>query len=340
MPRSLSWLALGVFLSMVPDDSSVVRFDAPKFGLKADLPAAWKLAVRERDDKIFVALIAQGDDDRPGVAACELGFAPQTLDEYRNRLDANARRGGRPGKMARNQIVKTPKGARLETLWEFRPGGDTVWRELSIRVIANRQMYTFILNVDDPTWAKARPLFEALVDSAVFAPPNTGADRMEPKSNRWRQREFKFALDLPEGWSPALAPDEVALFFANGPAHGIWSDNLLVIARAHRPSSLDELKRSLPDQLRAAEPKCEVLACELVKQGKGQALETVVRTSSGPFSMTILERRFRGDRFDYEVKATVETKRFEALAPVLRKCFDGFSEQPGTVPASGKTRAT
>ncbi len=28
-----------------------------------------------------------------------------------------------------------------------------------------------------------------------------------------------------------LAPSEVALLYANGPAHGIWSDNVLVLAQ-------------------------------------------------------------------------------------------------------------
>ena len=51
--------------------------------------------------------------------------------------------------------------------------------------------------------------------------------------------------------------------------------------------------------------------------------------------MTVLERRFRGDRFDYEVKYTVESKRFDALAPALRKSLDSFGEVPGDVPAAG-----
>jgi hypothetical protein len=131
-----------------------------------------------------------------------------------------------------------------------------------------------------------------------------------------------------------LAPSEVALFFANGPAHGIWSDNVLVLAQPHRELDLQELARTVPDQLRQVEPNCEVLACAVIKQGPRDALETVVRTRRGPFSMTVLERRFRGDRFDYEVKYTVESKRFDDLAPDLRKSLDSFNELPGAVPAA------
>ena len=49
--------------------------------------------------------------------------------------------------------------------------------------------------------------------------------------------------------------------------------------------------------------------------------------------MTVIERRFRGDRFDYEVKFTVESKRFDQLAPKFRESLDSFRELPGEVPA-------
>ena len=48
--------------------------------------------------------------------------------------------------------------------------------------------------------------------------------------------------------------------------------------------------------------------------------------------MTVIERRFRGSRFDYEVKYTLESKRFDALAPALRKSLDSFRELPGPAP--------
>jgi hypothetical protein len=309
-----------------------VPFDAPKFGIRTALPKEWPIAVREKDAYIFVAKVPQADADRPGAAACELGLAPETLEEYRVRIERNAQRGKHPGTLARNEVVKSPKGERLETIWEFRPKPGTLWRELSVRLLANRQMYTFILNVDEPTYASVRAAFDQVIDATVFSPPNTGADLLDRATNRWVQREFKFALELPRDWQPALAPDEVALFYANGPAHGIWSDNALVIAQAHREQNLGDLAKTLPEQLRAVEPNCEVLSCQVVKQGKGEALETVVRTQRGPFSMTILERRFKGERFDYEAKYTVESKRFDALAPFLRKSLDSFTEVPGAVP--------
>jgi hypothetical protein len=321
---------------------STVRFEAPKYGLKLDLPAAWRLAARERDEYVFVAEIRQSDPDRPGAAACELGVAPESLDEYRTRIDANAKQQRRPGTLARNEVVRggAERPDRLVTLWELRDDGGGLWRELSVRTIANRQLYTFILNVDEDGWETARPAFDALLASARFEPPDTGADLADAAANRWRQREFRFVMDLPEGWRPVLAPDEVALLFANGPAHGIWSDNALVLAHRHRNEDFAALARTLPDQLAAVEPGCEVVSCQVVKQDGREALETVVRTRRGPFSMTVLERRFRGERFDYEAKFTVESKRFDDLAPALRRCLDSFRELPGDIPAGGRPART
>jgi hypothetical protein len=316
-------------------------FVAPKYGVKTALPTDWPIAVREEEDRVFVALIAQADPERPGAAACELGLAPEDLDEYRTRIDGNARRGGRPGAtLIRNEVVKGPRGEQLESVWEFRPRAGLLWRERSVRIVANRQMYTFTLNADDATFPRAQAAFDALIAATELSPPNTGADRLDPKVNRWAQREFKFALELPDGWQPVLAPSEVALFFANGPAHGIWSDNVLVLAQAHRTLDLHAMAREVPGQLRQIEPDCEVLSCRVVKQGPREALETVVRTRRGPFSMTILERRFRGDRFDYEVKYTVESKRFDELAPTLRKSLDSFDELPGATPGVSPARST
>ncbi len=82
-----------------------------------------------------------------------------------------------------------------------------------------------------------------------------------------------------------------------------------------------------------------MISCKVIEQGKTQALETVVRTRRGPFSMHVIERRFRGGRFDYEVKFTVESKRFDELAPQFRKCFDSFREFPGDVPGAGLKKA-
>lgn len=343
------WSLVGLTLALAclgaarADDPAPGRFASSRYGLSVTLPEAWKLAVQEREDTVFAALLDRGDPERPGVVACELGLAPETLDAYRTRIDGNAQRPNARGKLVRNEVVKAtaPEDRdRLETVREFRRGPDEVWIERSVRLIANRQLYTFLINTDERSYAQAEPLFDALIQGARFTTPDTGAERVPgaKPSNRWLQREYRFTLDLPEGWSPVLAPSEVALLYATGPAREVWSDNGLVIARPHAPAEPDlaALARTLPDELRTLEPGCEVLRCAVIQQGGRPALETVVRTRRGPFSMTVLERRFRGERLDYEVKFTLESERFDVLAPTLRRCLDSFEEQPGPAVRAGK----
>jgi hypothetical protein len=336
-------LLLLALIAADPRDSPLPTepFEAPKYGLATRIPKSWQVAVREHEDRIFVAIIPQTDLDRPGVAACELALAPETLDDYRTRIDTSSKKANPDhGVLASNRVIKDAQGERLETIWEFHPAAGGFWREVKVRTIANRQLYTFVLNVEDSVYARTRPAFDALVAATRYSLPNTGADLLAKSSNQWIQREYKFAIDLPEGWAPVLAPSEVALLFANGPAHGVWSDNLLVVAYPHKDLDWHELVKQLPEELRREDPDCEVISCKIVAGEKSEALETVVRTNRGPFSMTVIERRVRGGRLDYEVKYTVESKRFDQLVPKFHESFKSFRELPGEVPASATRKAT
>jgi hypothetical protein len=330
-------LVLATVLQSNPEPPPTEPFSAPKYGVTTRIPGSWTLAAREKDDRVFVAIIPQADGDRPGFVACDVAVAPESLEAYRSRIDASAKQRGRPdGKLASNRLLKDAQGERLETVWELHPEAGGFQHEITVRIIANRQLYSFYLRVEDAQFAAVRPLFDALVAATRFSPPNTGADLLNRESNRWVQREYRFSLDLPDGWTPVLAPLEVALFYANGPAQGVWSDNVLVLAHPRGKSDLNELARELPDLLKQEDPGSELLSCKVIAQGKGEALETVARTRRGPFSMTVIERRFAGSRYDYEVKYTVESKRFDAMLPALRKSLDSFRELPGPGPGSGK----
>ena len=158
------------------------RSTPPSTAWRRRIPKDWPIAVHEEDDRIFVAIIPQADFDRPGIAACELALAPESLDDYRTRIDTSAKKNGRKsGKLASNQVIKDARGERLETIWEFHPDAGGFWHEVSVRIIANRQLYTFILNVEDAIYAKTRPAFDALVIAAKFSAPNTGADLLAKK---------------------------------------------------------------------------------------------------------------------------------------------------------------
>ena len=315
--------------------SPLSEFDSAKYGLTCPLPDSWEIVARERDDLVFIARVPQADPERPGAVGCELAVAPETLNDYRTRIAARPDPG-----LVLVELQDQDGVPRLVTVREFHPPFGGTWRERTVRRIAHGQLYTFRLNVDtdDPGFEAASKAFDLMVDGADFDPPDTGAARVDDApdhANRWLQDEFKFAIDLPEGWRPSLAPSRLALLFANGPAHGIWSDNLLVIARPLGRFDAERLVKDLPGLLRNEDPGSEVLGCSLIDQpGIGQGVETVARTERGPFSMTVLERRFRGERFEYEVKFTLESERFEGLAPELRRCLDSFGEVPGEVPAA------
>src|SRR3954468_14715554 len=112
-------MSLGLLISVVlaiPGDPVIdlpptEPFEAPKYGVATRLPRDWPLAVREKDDRVFVAVIPQDDPNRPGIAACELGIAPESLEEYRTRIDESARRrAGQGGKLTSNRLLKDASG--------------------------------------------------------------------------------------------------------------------------------------------------------------------------------------------------------------------------------------
>lgn len=331
-----------------PDSSksaSTEVFQSPRYGVTSQLPKVWPILQQEKNEYIFVCQIPQPKfPDRPGIMALELAIAPESLDEYRTRIDTNAKRGNRKGNLVRNEIM--PKSAmgmleRLETVWEFRLPDGEVWHEITVRIIRGKHLYGYVLNVEDETLALARKKFEQVIASTEYSTPDSGAAKVNgAPTNRWIQTEFHFAVDLPEKWAPLLAPNEAALLYANGVPKGIWADNMLVVATKMGKVDYAKLADSLPDDLEAAEPGCVVKSCKVIKTASGaEALETVVEVKRGPFAMTIHEWRFAGKRFNYELKFTVESARYEGLKAAMQKCFDSFQELPGEVPELGKAQS-
>lgn len=329
-----------------PTESASNTFESPHYGIRLTLPQAWPVIAREKDEIVFVSQIPQADrPDRPGVMACEIAIAPESLEEYRSRIERNAQRGNARGELVTNEIRPVvPDGLpqRLETIREFRLNDGETWRELSLLVIRDRHMYTYVLNVEVGTLAKVRAAFEKAVASVVYSTPDSGSSRVAgAPTNRWIQSEYQFVVDLPTGWSALLAPREVAILYANGPPRGIWADNMLVLAAEKGSSDYEKLAESLPGDLEAVDPTCKVRFSRVIRDRDAQpALETVVDVRRGPFAMTIHEWRFRGQRHDYELKFTVETERYDALKPQMMRCFESFAELPaddgGNEPAGKK----
>ncbi|MBI1324939.1 hypothetical protein GC170_17385 [bacterium] len=334
LPYGWAHFAFGQAEAQARPETGQASFESPLYGIRTSLPALWPILTREKDEMVFVCQIPQPEmPERPGVFACEIAIAPEKLEEYRTRIEKNAQRGNSRGELVVNEIhPAVPDGLpeRLETIREFRlPDGET-WRELSFLIIRGRHMYTFILNVEVSTMKKVRPSFEKAVAATVYSTPDSGADRITgAPTNRWIQSEYQFVVDLPQGWAALLAPREVAILYANAPPKGIWADNMLILAAKKGSSDYARLAETLPADLEAVDPSCKVRFSRVVRtKNDREALETVVDVKRGPFAMTIHEWRFRGDRYDYELKFTVETSGYDALKPDMIKCFESFAELP------------
>ena len=140
-----------VALGPEPDLPPTEPFEAPKYGLATRITQG--LADRGarrggsdlRGDHPAAGIRAAG---RGGLRAGAGAGKPGGLS-HPHRHELPRRTAVPSGKLASNRVIKDGRGERLETIWEFHPDAGGFWREVSVRLIANRQLYTFILNVED-----------------------------------------------------------------------------------------------------------------------------------------------------------------------------------------------
>jgi hypothetical protein len=210
----------------------------------------------------------------------------------------------------------------LFSIWEVETPTEHLF-EVRTQVISDGTLYTFSLATDEAHYESYRLDFEEMFASSVFSPPEMGLRRMP--AGYWMQRDFHFALQLPEGWKPGFSPNDKVLFFATGASHEAFTDNFLVLASPVHALDFDELKERLPRDIAQADPEAKV-RCTVVAQGGTTALETIVQTKRGPFEITVLERRFRSKLRNYEVKFTCEASEFKKIEAELRKALDSFVE--------------
>ncbi len=328
-------LCIGAQVGVAQDGLRAV--EVPRYGIKVRVPPAWTLIDWGTNDKAFVLRIPQDEGSPAGLVSCELGIAPASLEEFRKRHQANheaeQKRDAPRWKLIENRIVPLDAkrfgqekaeriGSRLITVWEHVEDTGT-WFDLRARIISNDTLYTFNLTSDEAHWDAYRADFEEMLEGAQFSVPETGLQRLP--GGFWLQRDFRFALQLPPGWQPGFAPHDKVLLMASGARHEVFTDNLLVLASPPRPLELAQLKESYPGAIKTEDPQAEV-ECKLVPQGAGVALETVIHTQRGPFALSILERRFQGQKRNYEVKFTCETTEFRRIEGELRKSLDSFRE--------------
>ncbi len=349
----LFWIAALPILSVANAQGPSTRtFEARKYGVSLEVPKSWKATERDTFPFAFIFLIPQPGREEVNIeernigVTCRVWIAEENLEAERAALEDNERalKGIAFPHKIDVRLVESPQGRRLDVLTESLEDGRVCGREREVSFIANRQRYDFSLATgDEKRWPEYDAAFKAMLDSVKFTPPDTGAVLVDKARNRWLNHHNHVAIDLPDGWAPVLNPNEGDQFWATGPAHAaVWPHNFLKVSR--RPGKLDlaKLAKSRPDELRHSldaehpdRPPHKVLKCELVKQGKFDALEIIfVR-----FSDTVYERQFHVDGFNFEVSFTIESRRFNDLSPVIRKCLDSFQVVSRSDPIGGTKRA-
>jgi hypothetical protein len=314
-----------------------------RFGIVVHVPEAWELIDWDRNDRAFVVKLPEEEGHPVGYVACELGAAPENLEEFRRRHDAadvaEQKRPFPKRKLVENEIQKLDPerfgekiaarlDQRLVSLWRYaaETAGMPDSFELKSRVISEGSLYTFILTASETHFDAYREDFEDMLASARFSEPHTGLVRLA--DGFWMQREFRFGMSLPPSWRPSFGPNDKVLFFATGATHQVFTDNLIVLATPRHELDFEALKKQLAEEVVRPDPNSEIVTSQVIPQGEGSALETVIRTRRGPFEITVVERRFQAARRNYEVKFTCDSAAFAELEEDLKNSLDSFKELP------------
>jgi len=281
---------------------------------------------------------------------CTIAVAPESLEAYRDRFadddkaaaDAPATQTVPRRKLIRNEITKltSPEtspalvekfGRKLSAEWEFENLAGVRWYERRVLIVGDGMLYTFTLDSDEAHFDSYSIDFEEMFAAAELEPLEVAVTRLP--EGYWMQRDFRFAMKLPAQWRPAFGPSDRVLFFAVGSPHGLFTDNLSVLASPSKDLDLDALRDEMPAAVKKLDAAATV-TCSLVPQGRWNALETVIRTKRGITDVTIVERRFQTATRNYEVKLTCESSEFAKREAELRAALDAFVEVPPEARAS------
>lgn len=333
--RSLATLALAVGMAGwgAAADDGRRAVDVKRFGICVRVPQAWRLISWARDSDAFVLRLPQDSSASKGYVQCQLGVAPEHLsDLLKGEQPVQPLAADRPLKSrllesrvepvaAARQAAQVPE--RLVASWELENDAGDRSFGIRCRMICHGTLYSFTLLTDEAHYEAYRLDFEDMLDSAQFSVPETGLERLA--GGLWLQRDFRFALRLPEGWKPAFGPSDKTLLFATGPRHESLTDSLVVEATAAHALDLEKLKATLPAELNQRDPRARA-TCEIVPQGTTFALETRISTWQGQVPVSVLERRFRTAKRNYIIRFTCETGRLEQQLPEFMKSLASFVE--------------
>ncbi len=175
--------------------------------------------------------------------------------------------------------------------------------ELAWQLLHADIVYVLTLRTDEEHFDAYRADFEDLCAALRFSEPTRGARPLE--GGFWLQRDYGFALRLPDGFWPAFAAQGKAALAARRDAdEKRGAAELTLSASAGERWDLDALRTKLPDEIKAADVLARVERCQIVPQGQSRALETLVHTRRGDEPIVIFTRRFRGHERNYELRVT------------------------------------
>lgn len=341
------WLTVLALAGLAPGwvhaaDDGRRAVDVKRFGISVRVPQAWRLVSWARDNEAFRLGIPQDIAASKAFVDCRLSLAPEDLSGLVKSEQPVQPVPERPLKVRLiesrvepidasrlGQKLKDQVGDRLVATWEMENDVGERWFETRSRVISFGTLYSFTMLTDEAHWEAYRLDFDDMLASVKFSKPETGAQRIA--GGLWMQREFGFALRLPDGWQPAFGPTDRALLYATGPTREGVTDTLVIQATAPRPLDLENLKTARPAEIAKSDPRARAVS-EIVPQGATFALETRIHTWQGQTPITILERRFRTARRNYIIRFTCETSRLEQLEPQFNKSLDSFVDTLGAPP--------
>src|SRR2546425_4994194 len=118
----IQWAALlpTTFLTIAEaeEPGELATLSVGEYGVKVQAPANWKLVVKAEEILAFGLAIPTDDPAPTAGVKCEIGPAPESLDEFRTRIDRRAARESAPGRsLASNEVRHADNRDQLVTLW-------------------------------------------------------------------------------------------------------------------------------------------------------------------------------------------------------------------------------
>ncbi len=358
MSHTFPWLRLAApfaLLALLGDaaggaDDGKRKVDVPRFGVRVRVPQAWELVDWARDDTAFVLHAPQDGRSEAGDVSCRITPGTGSLEAIQAQLNREARdaaarlaQAPAPDAAASTAGVKTllkielaelkPPAfppelveqfhRRLTAEWSYVDAKQRQYFERRVYLQGESLLYTFDIASDEAHFDSYVLDFEEMIAGAELKPLELALERLP--TGHWLQRDFRFGLQLPDGWRPNFGAGDRVLFFATGAAHGVFNDSLAVQASPARPLDLKQLAAEMPELVKRKDAAAKTTA-KLVPQGGREALETTIRTRRGSTDVVIVERRFATARRCYEVRLTCAAEEFQRREAELRAALDSFIE--------------